>query len=647
VIPKETIAQIMETAIIEEVIGDFLPLKKAGTSYRAHSPFSNEKTPSFFVVPHKGIFKDFSSGKGGNVVNFLMEHEKFSYPEALRWLADKYGIEIQEQELTDDQKEAQTARESISIVTQYAREYFVEQLWESEEGKAIGLSYFRERGFRDDIIKKFQLGYCPDHWDVFTTAALEKGYELKYLLASGLSKEREGSSPYDFFRGRVMFPIQNVSSKTIAFGGRTLRSDKKVAKYFNSPESELYHKSNALYGIDLAKGPMVKEDNCYLVEGYTDVVSMHQSGVENVVASAGTALTEEQVRMIRRYTHNITILFDGDAAGIKASFRGIDLVLKQGLNVKVVCFPDGDDPDSFAKKTPTSELQEFLSTEAKDFIVFKTDLLAKEASGDPMKLAGLIRSIVETIALIPDAIKRSVYLRECSTLLQVDERTLVSEINKLLRREFRKQTGQQPIVEINEVAPVQPRISHSQNCSHQEYDLLRILMNYGEQIIQIDVETDEGQPALADISIARFLIQALDEDQLELEDRRMGKIINEYRDFLHRDEVPGEQHFANHHDQDVSQLAADLLTEKYELSPNWVRHRIYPETEETKLLKAAMDCIQRYKLIRVQRMIAEINERIKSDLGEENELQDLLRRRMTLDKAKASLSAYFGSVIVH
>ena len=403
-ISRSTIDRIFQAIIVEDVIGEFVHLKKSGSSYRGLSPFVNEKTPSFFVVPSKGIYKDFSSGKGGNAIDFLMQHEKLTYPEALRWLANRYNIEIEEESQTEEQKAEKSEREQLSVVTEFANKYFQDQMYNTEMGRAIGLSYFESRGFREDTLKKFQLGYCPDGWDKMSQAALSAGHSFTYLLKTGLTREKDGS-PYDFFRGRVMFPIHNVSGKVIAFGGRTLKAEKDIAKYFNSPESDLYHKSNTLYGLHLAKNAMVKEDNCFLVEGYTDVIALHQAGVENVVASSGTSLTEGQIRLIRRFTQNITILYDGDKAGIKASFRGIDMILKEGLNVRVATFPDGDDPDSYSRKHSSEEIQQYVKENAKDFIRYKTALLLEEVGNDPIKKAGLIRGIVDSIALIPDAIK--------------------------------------------------------------------------------------------------------------------------------------------------------------------------------------------------------------------------------------------------
>ncbi|NNE55929.1 MAG: DNA primase, partial [Flavobacteriales bacterium] len=640
------IDKIMDVAIIEEVIGEFVTLKKAGTSYKGLSPFTSEKTPSFFVVPHKGIYKCFSSSKGGNVVNFLMEHEKFSYPEALRWLAAKYNIEIEERELSPEEKEAQTTRESLGIVSEYAAKYFEDYLWGTDRGKAVGLSYLRERGLRDEIIKKFRLGYCPDEWDKFSKDAVEAGYELKYLKESGLTKETE-KGPYDFFRGRVMFPIRNISGKVIAFGGRTLRSDKKVAKYFNSPESDLYDKSRVLYGIDVAKNGIVKEDLCYLVEGYTDVISLHQNEVENVVASAGTSLTEGQIRLIKRYTENVCMLFDGDAAGVRASFRGIDMLLQNGLNVRVVAFPDGEDPDSFARKTPSGEFIEFLKENADDFIVFKTRILSEDAAGDPIKKAAMISDIVDSIAVIPDGIKRSVYIKECSNLLEVEEATLVSELNKRLRKKFKKETGYAPIVDMHDEMVVQPITPEKvDTIVHQERDFIRLLLSYGNHKVEIEVESEEEEKVTKEeISVAAFLIHAIDEDHITFDNPHFQKVVDEYRKHLVDGTELADTHFTMHGDIDLSKAVADVLSERYQLSPNWQRHKIYPETEEMLMLKAVQDSIHRFKLSKVQKLIHQVNDQIKG-VSDEEELMKLMTVRKKLDVAKAELSKYFGSVIV-
>lgn len=650
-ISRSTIDKIYQTAIIEEVIGEFVNLKKSGSSWKGLSPFANEKSPSFFVVPAKGIYKDFSSGKGGNVVDFLMEHEKLNYPEALRWLAAKYNIEIEEDKQTEEQQLEKSERESLSLVTEWAAKWFQEQLHNSEEGQAIGLSYFQERGFRPDIIKRFQLGYCPDKWDAMSKAAIEAGYNIQYLEKTGLSRDREGT-PYDFFRGRVMFPIHNISGKVIAFGGRTLKSDKSVAKYFNSPESELYIKSNVLFGLHLAKNAIVKNDVCYLVEGYTDVVSLNQAGVENSVASSGTSLTEGQIRLIKRYTHNITILYDGDSAGIKASFRGIDMILKEGMNVKVLLFPDGDDPDSFARKHSSEEIQAFIASNAKDFITFKTSLLLEDAGSDPVKRAGLIRGIVDSIALIPDAITRAVYIQECSHLLNIQETVLLSELNKTLIKSAKKDNREEPPVPLlDDVQHTGVPDSGEQiaefDLLHQERDFVRLLLTFGEQAIEIIIHDEEGKEERVPISVAEYLIGSLEQDGMILETDTYKKILIEYVEFIGREEFPEVKNFALHQDQNISSETSQVLTSQYLLSDNWyVRHSIQPETEKLLLKKAVKDCIFRFKLRRVMKMSQEVEREMEQNLENEEMLIALMKEKMALDKAKTEIAKYFGSVIV-
>jgi DNA primase len=435
-ISKSSIDTVFETARVEEVIGDFVNLKKAGTNYKGLSPFSNERSPSFMVSPVKQIWKDFSSGKGGNAVAFLMEHEHFSYPEAIRYLAKKYNIELEETEQSEEDKEQANEKESMYLVSEYAQKYFHTILMDSDEGRAIGYSYFKERGFTGDTIKKFGLGYSPEEWDAFTREALGKAYKLDYLDKTGLTITREDGRHIDRFRGRVMFPIQSMSGRVLGFGGRILTNDKKAAKYLNSPESDIYHKSKVLYGIYHAKQAIAKQDNCFLVEGYTDVIQLHQAGIENVVASSGTALTPDQIRLINRLTKNITVLFDGDAAGLRASIRGIDLILEEGMNVKVCTFPDGDDPDSFAKKTPYDELVAYLNDNAKDFIQFKAGLLMDEAKNDPVKKAGLIKDMVVSISKIPDRIQREIYIQECARIMDISEQVLSSTLAQLVQKDI-------------------------------------------------------------------------------------------------------------------------------------------------------------------------------------------------------------------
>ncbi|MFN0032907.1 MAG: DNA primase, partial [Flavobacteriales bacterium] len=562
-ISRSTIDRIMQATIIEEVVGEFVQLKRSGSTYKARSPFSNEKTPSFFVVPSKNIYKDFSSGKGGNTVDFLMQHEKLSYPEALRWLADKYNIAIEEEQQTEQQQQEKSEREQLSIVNEWAAKYFQLQMNETEEGRAIALSYFEERGFRSDIISKFQLGYCPDKWDAMTQAALEKAYSKEYLIKAGLTREREDKT-YDFFRGRVMFPIHNISGKVIAFGGRTLKVEKDIAKYFNSPESELYIKSKTLYGLHLAKNAMVKEDACYLCEGYTDVISMHQAGVENVVASSGTSLTEEQIRLVRRYTQNITILFDGDSAGIKASFRGIDMILKEGMNVRIVLFPDGDDPDGFARKHSSTEIQSFIAGNAKDFITFKTNLLKEEAGNDPVKRADLIKSIVESIALMPDNITRSVYVQECSRLLGIQEQVLITALNRVISSNFKKSTAQPtdeplPLLDENAADGIPGEIQNEFTLYFQEKDLIRLLLTYGEQSIELAIMNEDGHEEKHQVSVAEYLITNLEQDELQLETPVYANIYKEYIEFMSKEELPTTEIFTQHANANISAASSEVL----------------------------------------------------------------------------------------
>lgn len=648
-ISRSTIDKIYQAAIIEEVIGEFVHLKRSGSAYKGLSPFANEKTPSFFVVPAKGIYKDFSSGKGGNVVDFLMQHEKLSYPEALRWLAAKYQIDIEEDKQSEEQLQEKSEREQLSVVTEFAARYFQQQLTESDEGKAIGLSYFHERGFREDIIQKFQLGYCPDKWDAMTQAALEQQYQLSYLIKAGLTRERDGKV-YDFFRGRVMFPIHNISGKVIAFGGRTLKSEKDIAKYFNSPESELYIKSNVLYGLHLAKNSIVKFDMCYLVEGYTDVVSMHQAGVENVVASSGTSLTEGQIRLIRRYTPNITILYDGDSAGIKASFRGIDMILKEGMNVRVLLFPDGDDPDSFARKHSSQEIQDFISGNARDFISFKTSLLLEDAGSDPVKRAALIRNIVESIALIPDGITRNVYVQECSRLMQMNEQVLLQELNKVIISNFKKEKKSElpteiPILDEAPADGVPERDTEVVTTFHQEKDLVRILLHYGERPIEITITNEDGHEEVHHVSVAEYIISNMESDDIALESPIYANIYKEYVELIAQEVLPKATDFTQHTDLSISGESSAILISPYSLSENWQRHFIYPETEEMHLRKAAKDSVFRLKLKRIQRIIAELTKELESAQGDHDKYDALLQEKIMLDRARAEISRYFGTVI--
>lgn len=654
-ISRDTIDKIYQAAIIEEVIGDFVVLKKSGSSYKGLSPFANEKTPSFYVVPSKGIYKDFSSGKGGNVVDFLMQHERLSYPEALRWLASKYKIDIEEDKATDEQNQERSERESLSLVSEFAHKWFQHQLHETEAGQAIGLSYFYERGFTSEIIRKFQLGYSPETWDALSKAAIEAGYNPQHLLKIGVARERERNGKkelWDFFHGRVMFPIHNISGKIIAFAGRTLKAEKEIAKYFNSPESELYNKSNVLFGLHLAKNTIVKNDVCYLVEGYTDVISLHQSGIENVVASSGTSLTEGQIKLIRRYTPNVTILYDGDAAGIKASFRGIDMLLKEGINVRVVLFPEGDDPDSFARKNSATAIQQFIAEQAKDFIAFKTSQLLADAGGDPIKRAGLIRSIVESIALIPDAIKRSVYVQECSQLLRIGEGVLTQELNKVILGNVKKEDKLELPVLDETPADGLPDIEKTPELTlyHQERDLIRLLLTFGEKHISISIENEEGKTEEHEIMVAEFLIGSLEQDEISLTIPAYQRILTEYTEIIAKEEIPEIRRFSLHPDTEVSSHTSDLVSTNYELSHNWTaRHSIHPEQEENNLLKASKDAIYRLKLRKVMAMIQELQKELEllvQEQATDEEVEGIQKQMMDLLKARKELSKYFGTVIL-
>ncbi len=653
-ISRSTIDRIFQAILIEDVVGEFVHLKKSGSSYRGLSPFVNEKTPSFFVVPAKGIYKDFSSGKGGNAIDFLMQHEKLTYPEALRWLANRYNIEIEEESQTEEQKAEKSEREQLSVVADYANKYFQDQMYNSEMGRAIGLSYFEARGFREDTLKKFQLGYCPDGWDKMSQAAISAGHSLTYLLKTGLTREKDGS-PYDFFRGRVMFPIHNVSGKVIAFGGRTLKAEKDIAKYFNSPESDLYHKSNTLYGLHLAKNAMVKEDNCFLVEGYTDVIALHQAGVENVVASSGTSLTEGQIRLIRRFTQNITILYDGDKAGIKASFRGIDMILKEGMNVRVSSFPDGDDPDSYSRKHSSEEIQLYVKDNAKDFIRYKTALLLEEVGNDPIKKAGLIRGIVDSIALIPDAIKRSVFVQDCSQIMGIGESVLFLELNKSLQENLKKGPGKPASSEeggvhttveapspFDETIPIPDAL----NAEAQERDFLRILLMYGEYEMPIEIVNEEGKREVIHLSVADYLIGNLEHDFMTLQSEVYSKMLKEYLELVKDNQMPSHHNFTSHEEESVRSEAVNVLTTRHQISENWkTKHGILTESEEYVIGKAAKDCLFRMKMRHVQIAAKAIESQLEGE-SNEDEVMILLAEKKRLDEVRKQLADNFGTVVL-
>jgi DNA primase len=568
-IDQPTVDRITEAAQIQDVVGDFVTLKKRGVNLLGLCPFHGEKTPSFIVSPAKGIFKCFGCGKGGNSVHFIMEHEQISYYEALKYLARKYHIEVQERELSPEEMAVRNDRESMFLVNEFAQKHFAHTLHNNLDGKAIGLSYFRERGFRDDIIQKFQLGYSLEQRDAFTQTALKAGYNKEYLIKTGLTLEGDNNYLADRFRGRVMFPVHSLSGKVVAFGGRILKKDDKMAKYVNSPESEIYHKSNELYGIYFAKQAVVKQDRCFLVEGYTDVISMHQSGIENVVASSGTSLTPGQIRLIHRFTENVTVIYDGDAAGIKASIRGIDLLLEEGLNIKVLLLPDGDDPDSFARKNNASDFIEYVERNASDFIRFKTNLLLADAGNDPVKRAGLVLDIVRSISIIPNTAIRGEYVKECSNLLNVEEQMLYYEINKLKNNEQEKAASRRqnepppdfmlPMEEMDDSSG-RPTVVISR-FEDQERNILQVLVKHGEAIF---FYADEAK--VQPVTVGDYILEELEKDNLTFDNPVHALMLEEYKIHHKQEKFIAERFFLYHQNGQISMLTADLVTEKYTLS---------------------------------------------------------------------------------
>ena len=583
-IDQATIDRILDAAQIVEVVSDFVTLRKRGVNYVGLCPFHNEKTPSFSVSPSKGLCKCFSCGKGGNAVHFIMEHEQMSYPEALRYLAKKYNIEIKERELTNEEKEVQSNRESMFIVNNFARDYFQNILKNHVDGRSIGLAYFRQRGFRDDIIDKFQLGFSTEGRDALAQEALRKGFKQEFLVKTGLCYETDDHKLRDRFWGRVMFPVHTLSGKVVAFGGRVLSTEnKKLAKYVNSPESEIYHKSNELYGIYFAKQAIVKQDRCFLVEGYTDVISMHQSGVENVVASSGTSLTPGQIRLIHRFTNNITVLYDGDMAGIKASIRGIDMLLEEGMNIKVCLLPDGDDPDSFARKHNATEFQNFIQEHETDFIRFKAQLLMEDAGKDPMKRAELINDIVRSIAVIPEAIVRDVYIKECGQLLRIEDKLLVSEVAK--RRELQAEKGNKHIASNNAPTPqpgempppfppeemeadtyqsfIPQEGKEGQEFYKYERLIIQMIVRYGEKVM-CNLTDEEGNEV--PVTVVEYVINDLKEDELAFHNPLHRRILSEASEHIHDQEFASERFFVAHPDPKISTIATELASDRYQLS---------------------------------------------------------------------------------
>jgi len=644
-IDQATVERIIDAADVVEVVQDFVSLKRRGVNFIGNCPFHSEKTPSFTVSPSKQIYKCFGCGKGGNSVNFIMEHEHLNYIEALKHLAKKFHIDVVDEEESPELAAQRNRRESMMIVSSFAAEYFSNYLFNENEGRNIGLSYFRERGFRDDIIKSFQLGYCPDQKDMFTQAAQKQGYKMEFLEETGLSIKRD-EWIRDRFGGRVIFPFHNLAGRVIAFGGRVLKTDPKVAKYLNSPESEIYHKSKVLYGIFHAKNSISRNDKCYLVEGYTDVLSMHQSGIENVVASSGTSLTVDQIKLIKRFTTNITIIYDGDQAGIKASIRGIDMVLEEGVNVKVVPLPEGEDPDTFARSMNASSLLEYIASHETDFIRFKTQLLLKDTENDPVARARLINDIVKSISVIPDTITRSVYIRECSNMLDVAEDILYAEVRKIKFKITEEQIVREKrdairsSQEINQ--PVKAVIKNENPCAIEEKALLRILIRYHDNDL-FSVDNDEtGEEEK--IKVGQYIISEIEKDNLSSVDPVIQLIYDELKEHINEEFFNPERHFVQHENRDVGNLVSGLLMDKYIESVIWKRKGAFVEDEHEILNVLVPRLIEEYKLRHVKLMKSEIMKKIgeitdPNDMERVMELQSIISN---LNKVERELSKNLG-----
>ncbi|MCA6423012.1 MAG: DNA primase [Flavobacterium sp.] len=654
-ISRETIDKVFETARVEEVIGDFVQLKRAGSNYKGLSPFSDERSPSFMVSPVKQIWKDFSSGKGGSVVTFLMEHEHFTYPEAIRFLAKKYNIEIEETETSQEDKIEANEKESMYLVSEFAKTYFQETLLNSEEGKAIGLTYFKERGFTNQTIAKFGLGYSPEIWDAFTKEALSKGYQLEFLEKVGLTITREDGKHFDRFKGRVMFPIQSLSGRNLGFGGRILTNDKKAAKYLNSPESEIYHKSKVLYGIFHAKQAIAKQNNCYLVEGYTDVIQLHQAGIENVVASSGTALTADQIRLINRLTKNITVLFDGDAAGLRASIRGIDLILEEGMNVKVCTFPDGDDPDSFARKNSYEDLVFYLENNAKDFIQFKASLLMNEAQNDPIKKADLIRDMVVSISKIPDRIKREVYIQECASIMDISEQVLQNTLAQLVQKDI-SEAGKKLKQEQKAFEVVKDDIQVSRDRVDIVYELERkiieMLLLYGS--LKADFEdyilraNDDGEMVEEkEINTTRVferIFLSLHEDEVELANPMFKEIYNDLIAYYNQNENFNIEHYLMQLSPEHSEMVTDILMlEEKELLHNWEAKQIYVKKKTENVGQYVSETIISLREYLINKLIMDMMNNFTKE-EEESDLEELKSTINDYNKLKVNLTNKIGRI---
>lgn len=655
-IPKFTIDKIIDAARVEDVIGDFITLKKRGSNLLGLCPFHGEKSPSFTVSPAKGIYKCFGCSKSGTAVNFIMDHESLSYPEALKYLANKYGIEVVEKEVTNEEKAQQNEKESLYIVMQYAQKYFTDLLLNDDLGRSIGLGYFTERGFSQATIDKFQLGYSSDERRKFSETAVKNSYKPEYLVKTGmsiLSNNHVDGNPitvtdiFDRYTGRVMFPIHNITGKVIGFGGRILTNDKKQAKYINSPQTDIYDKSKTLYGLFQAKKTIIQEDTCFLVEGYTDVISMHQSGIENVVASSGTSLTVEQIKLIHRFTKNITILYDGDLAGIKASFRGIDLILEEGMNVRVLLFPDGDDPDSYSKKVTNDEFKAFIKSNSKDFIAFKTSLLYQEAENDPIKRAELIKDIVESIAVIPDAINRSVYVKECSKIMDIGEQILHIAINKIIRKKGTKNQAPSSNYPLDETYTEDVQIEEEPKdvvLDNEEKDLLQLMMQYGNVVIDVEAEDSDSVQKSIPLSVCEFIIFELWRDNLQFINPLYQSVLDECQHYLEKGNIPSVQTFLNHENPIISNFALTIASFSEVVSPGWEKFGVDVPLEIHALKKGIDHRLFSLKARRLNSIILSTKEQLKTVDPFEN--TDVFETIKKLETQKMRVNKILGITVI-
>ena len=660
-IPKNTVDIIIETAHVEEVVGEFITLKKRGANLLGLCPFHGEKTPSFTVSSVKGIYKCFGCGKAGNSVNFVMDHLKLTYPEALKWLAKKYNIEVIEREITPAERELQTERESMLIVMQYAQRYFSETMLQIDEGKSIGLGYFKERDLKDDIISKFQLGYSLEEKNSFTNTAIKNGYSPKYLAKTGMSilsnryvegNEIKGNDLFDRYAGRVMFPIHDDGGRVVAFGGRTLTKDKKIAKYINSPETEIYNKSKILYGLWLGKKTIQEKDTCFLVEGYMDVIAMHQAGIENVVASSGTSLTVDQIKSIHRFTKNIVVLYDGDEAGQKASSRAIPLLLEEGMNVKLLQFPDNDDPDSFSRKVTIQEFHDYIVTNVTDFLYFKTKKLKEQTKNDPIKLAGVIKDIVENIAIIPDNIIRSIYIKECSNIMEIEESILQLEVNKIRRKVSPKQKKEDSVLDENSQTEILNQTNFQETNENtvlkfdsEEKELLRIMLLHGNILVKIDAET-ENEVAADDleITISEFILYELWRDQISFENPIHQVILDEYILELSHDRIPTIQHFSMSQNPIISSFVINNIINNYELSNKWEKLGVYISEEINDIKKSTENLLFSLKEKKINSFINQKQDLLKLTNPEETE--NIIKEIIQLIDLKKRVNKLLGRIVI-